>query len=89
MIGSLYCAQLNKFIYNLGSEHNFNCGFNFFDLSDMAYTLVVYITCNKGNQDLPDIYAHAFGPVALRLGHIYQANTFSPCYNSYYKTNEI
>ena len=27
-----------------------------------------------GNRDLPDIYAQALGPVALRLGHIHQAN---------------
>jgi len=25
-------------------------------------------------RDLPDIYAHALGPAALGLGHIYQAN---------------
>ena len=24
-----------------------------------------------GNRNLPDIYAHALGPAALRLGHIY------------------
>ena len=36
-----------------------------------------------GNQDLPDIYAHALGPAALRLGHIYQANPSCPCYNYY------
>ena len=46
----------------------------FFDLSDMIYMQVVYITYNMGNRDLPDIYAHA-----LRLGHIYQANPFCPC----------
>ena len=39
---------------------------NFFDLSDVAY-----ITYNMGNRDLPDIYAHALGPAALGLGHIY------------------
>ena len=64
-----------KCIYNLTIEYNFNCGFNFFDLSDIVYTLVVYIT---GNWDLPDIYAHALGPVALRLGHLYQANPSCP-----------
>ena len=36
-----------------------------------------------GNRDLLDIYAHALGPVALRLGHIYQANPSCPCYNYY------
>ena len=36
-----------------------------------------------GNQDLPDIYAHALGPAALELGHIYQANPSCPCYNLY------
>ena len=53
----------------------------FFDLSDMTYTLVVYITYNMGNQDLPDIYAHALGPATLGLGHIYQANSSCPCYS--------
>ena len=33
--------------------------------------------------DLSDIYAHALGPVALVLGHIYQANPSCPCYNFY------
>ena len=56
---------------------------NFFDLSDVTYTLVVYITYNMGNRDLPDIYAHALGPAALGLGHIYQANPSCPCYNLY------
>ena len=37
----------------------------FFDLSDVVYTQVVYITYNKGNRDLPDIYAHALGPAYL------------------------
>ena len=45
--------------------------------------LVVYITYNMGNRDLPDMYAHALGPVALGLGHIYQANPSCPCYNYY------
>ena len=36
-----------------------------------------------GNRDLPDIYAHALGPAALGLGHIYQANPSCPCYNYY------
>ena len=55
----------------------------FFDLSDVVCTQVVYITYNMGNRDLPDIYAHALGPAALRLGHIYQANPSCPCYNLY------
>ena len=49
----------------------------------MIYTQVVYITYNMGNRDLPDIYAHALGPAALGLGHIYQANPSCPCYNLY------
>ena len=50
----------------------------------MWYILkVVYITYNMGNRDLPDIYAHALGPAALGLGHIYQANPSCPCYNLY------
>ena len=49
----------------------------------MVYTQVVYITYNMGNRDLPDIYAHALGPAALGLGHIYQANPSCPCYNLY------
>ena len=44
---------------------------------------MVYITYNMGNPDLPDIYAHALGPAALGLGHIYQANPSCPCYNLY------
>jgi len=36
-----------------------------------------------GNWDLPDIYALALGPAALRLRHIYQANPSCPCYNYY------
>jgi len=40
------------------------------DLSDVTHTLVVYITYNMGNQDLPDIYAHALGPATLGQGHI-------------------
>jgi len=55
----------------------------FFDLFDMVHTQVVYITYNMGNQDLPDINAHALGPSALGLGHIYQANPSCPCYNLY------
>ena len=41
-----------------------------------------------GNRDLPDIYAHALGPAALGLGHIYQANPSCPCYN-YYLYNQV
>ena len=84
MTSSLYCIQFNKCICNLTSEYSFNCGFKiFFDLSDEVYTKVVYITYNMGNRDLPDIYAHALGPAALGLGHIYQANPSCPCYNLY------
>ena len=51
--------KFNKCICNLTSEYSFNCGFKiFFDLSDVVYTQVVYITYNMGNRDLPDIYAH-------------------------------
>ena len=78
--------EFNKCICNLTSEYSFNCGFKFFfDLSDLVYTQVVYmyITYNMGNRDLPDIYAHALGPAALGLGHIYQANPSCPCYNLY------
>ena len=46
--------------------------------TQVVYTQVVYITYNIGNQDLPNIYAHALG-----LGHIYQANPSCPCYNLY------
>ena len=42
---------------------------------------MVYITYNMGNRDLPDIYAHVLGPVALRLGYTYQADPSCPCYN--------
>ena len=49
----------------------------------MTCTLVVHITYNMGNRDLPDIYAHALGPAALGLGHINQANPSCPCYNLY------
>ena len=84
MTSSLYYIQFNKCICNLTSEYSFNCGFKFFfDLSDVVYTQVVYITYNMGNRDFPDIYAHALGPVALGLGHIYQANPSCPCYNLY------
>ena len=34
-------------------------------------------------RDLPDIYARAPGPVALGLGHMYQANPSWPWYNYY------
>ena len=42
-----------------------------FLMSDVVYTLVVYITYNMGNRDLLDIYAHALGPQARGLVHIY------------------
>ena len=59
MTSSLYYIEFNKCINNPASKYSFNCGFkNFCDLSDMTYTLVVYITYNMGNRDLPDIYAH-------------------------------
>ena len=87
MTSSLYYTQFNKCICNLTSEYSFNCGFKiFFDLSDVVYTQVVYITYNMGNWDLPDIYAHSLRPAALGLGHkkiIYQANPACPCYNLY------
>jgi len=48
-------------------------GLNFFDLSGTVYILVVYITYNMGNRDLPDIYAHALGyisdiPIVMATG---------------------
>ena len=43
------------------------------DLFGVLCTLVVYISYNMGNRDLPDIYARALGPAALRLGRIYRA----------------
>jgi len=55
--------EFNKCICNLTSEYSFNCGFKFFfDLSDVVYTQVVYITYNMGKRDLPDIYTLARGP---------------------------
>ena len=44
---------------------------------------MVFVTYNIGTRDLPDIYAHTLRPVALGLGHIYQANPLCPCYNYY------
>ena len=43
------------------------------NLFDVLSTLVVYISYNMGNRDLRDIriYAHALGPAALGLRHIY------------------
>ena len=52
----------------------------FIDLCDVVFTLVVYITYNMGNQDLPDIYTLALRPAALGLKYIYQANPSYPCY---------
>ena len=46
-------------------------GLKFFDLSDVVYTQVIYITYNMCNRDLPDRYAYTLGPAALGLGHIY------------------
>ena len=85
MTSSLYYIQFNKCICNLASECSFNYGFKFlFDLSDVVYIQLVYITYNMGNRDLPDIHAHALGTAALGLGHIYQANPSCPCYNYTY-----
>ena len=77
-----YYIQIHNCIYNLASVYSFNCGFQnlSLDLFDMIYTLVIYITYNMGNRDLPDVYAHALRPAALRL---YQANPSCPCYNLY------
>ena len=55
---------------------------SFIDLFDVVCTLVVYITYNMGNRDLPDIYT-----LALRLRCIYQANLSYPCYNLYISYN--
>ena len=55
----------------------------FIDLFDVVYTLVVYITYNMSNRDLPDIYTLALGPAAFVLRCIYQANPSCPCYNLY------
>ena len=62
----LYYIQIHNCIYNLTSVYSFNCGFqnlslNLFDVV-YTYTLVIYITYNMSNRDLPDIYAHALGP---------------------------
>ena len=35
---------------------------------------MAYITYNTAACDLPDTYAHALGPAALGIGHIYQVN---------------
>ena len=56
-------------------------GFKF--LFNVVCTLVAYITYSLGNQDFPDDYTLTLGPAALRLGHIYQANSSCPCYNLY------
>ena len=56
-------------------------------LFDVLYTLVVYTSYKMGNQDLPDtVYGNTFGPAALGLGQIYQANPSFSCYNSYMHT---
>ena len=44
---------------------------------------VEYISYDVGTRDFPDIHAHALGPAALGLEHIYQANPSCPCYNYY------
>ena len=51
------------------------------------YTEVVYNTYTMATQDSPDKYASAFGPVALGLGHIYQANPEWSWYNYYLHHN--
>jgi len=38
---------------------------------------VEYITYNTSKSDLPDIYALAFRPTPLKLGHIYQASIYA------------
>ena len=48
---------------------------------------VVYTTYNISTWDMPDIYSHALGPAALRLGHVYKANPLCPCYNYSYSYN--
>ena len=45
------------------------------------HTQVVYITYTMATWDLPDIYARALWPAALRLECIYQANPSWPWYN--------
>ena len=47
---------------------------------------MTYITYDTATHDLPDIYAHAYGPVALRLG---QANPLRLCYNYYIYTSKV
>ena len=40
-------------------------------------------SCNMYMRDLPDMYARAFGLVALGLLHTYEANNKSTCYKCY------
>ena len=50
---------------------------------------MVYVTYNIGTWDLLDIYSCALGPVALGLGHIYQANPSCPCITITYLKNFV
>ena len=53
-------TSLHKCIYNLTNVIFVIVGFKIFiDLFDVVCTLVVYITYNMGNRDLPDIYTLA------------------------------
>ena len=64
-------------------------GLNFNQKSVIAGLNIINIECTKvehisyttGTCTLPDIYALAFGPVALGLMHIYQAKHLCPWYN--------
>ena len=40
-------------------------------------------SCNMDMRDLPDMYARAFGLVALGLLHTYEANNKCTCYKHY------
>ena len=74
MTSLLYYIQFNKCICNLTSEYSFNCGFKFF-LICLTWYILKWYSYIMGNRDLPDIYAHALGPAALGLGHIYIRQT--------------
>ena len=47
------------------------------------------INYNMGSWNLSDIHAHVLGPLALGLGHIYQANPTCPCYNLHMQSHTI
>ena len=73
-LSSLTVSVFNKCICNLASEYNFNCGFKFFfDLSDVVYTQVVYITYNMGNPDLPDIFQSSIAVSSYFISQHYKA----------------